>query len=368
MKSTFLNRLIFMSLAMLAATPLLAQENPAQFQARANARVAKALGYKSQWDGPTSGPAITKKNVVVMVGSDMRLPGISGLDASLKELSKSVGWQYLAFQTFGKVAQRPEAFSRALALKPSAIILAGIDAREVSKELQQAAKAKIPVIGWHAGPTPGAVEGLFTNVATDPREVGQVAALFSVVDSKGKAGVVVFTDSSDTYSVIKANTMIETVKQCQTCTLLGVEEIPFAAKPDKVKDILTGLVTRHGSRWTHVLATDDLHFNMMSTPAAQTILGTYKLQGISAGDGPPAAYQRIRSGALQIGTVPEPLKMHAHQLIDEVNRAVSKQAPSGYTTQAYLVTNQNNSFHGGPSNTFEPSNGYQSQYKKIWKK
>lgn len=370
MTSTFLNRFTAVLLAGIAiASSALAQENPALFQARANARVAQALVFPNHWDGPTTGPAIKGNNLVVMVAWDTaHLSGESTLATHLKAVTSHVGWKFLNFSCYGLAKQRPEAFSRALALKPAAIIVADIDAHELTKELKMAAAKKIPVIGWHAGPTPGAVEGLFTNVATNPQDVGQVAALLSVVNSKGKAGVVVLTDSNASYSTIKANAMADTIKQCQTCTLLGVEELPFSSTPEHVKEVLTALVAKYGSRWTHVLGTDDLYFDMLAKPAAKTIIDTYKLEGISAGDGAPGAYQRIKQGQIQSGTVPEPLQLDAWQLVDEVNRAVAGSPPSGYTTPVYLVTKQNLSFNGGPSGTFEPSNGYQAAYKNIWKK
>lgn len=370
MTSTFQKRFAaFLLTGAAMASSALAQENPALFQARANAKVAQALVFPNRWDGPTTGPAIKTNGLVIMVGWDTtHLAGESALAAHLKTVTAQVGWKFLNFSCYGLAKQRPEAFSRALALKPSAIIVADIDARDLAKEMRMATAKKIPVIGWHAGPTPGATEGLFTNVATNPQDVGQVAALLSVVNSKGKAGVVVLTDSTAAYSAIKANAMADTIKQCQTCTLLGIEEMPFSSTPEHVKEVLTALVGKYGSRWTYVLGTDDLYFDMLSKPAAKTIIDTYKLEGISAGDGAPGAYQRIKEGHVQSGTVPEPLQLDAWQLVDEVNRAVSGSPPSGYTTPVYLVTKQNISFNGGPTGTFEPSNGYQAAYKGIWKK
>jgi len=60
--------------------------------------------------------------------------------------------------------------------------------------------------------------------------------------------------------------------------------------------------------------------------------------------------------------------MQGWQLIDELNRAIAGEKPSGYATPVYLVTSQNIAFHGGPQNTFEPNNGYRNEYKKIWNK
>jgi len=125
---------------------------------------------------------------------------------------------------------------------------------------------------------------------------------------------------------------------------------------------------RHGKKWTHVIAVNDLYLDLLTAPSAATIVADNKLQAVSAGDGSASAYQRIRDKNVQIGTTPEPFTLQAWQLIDEINRAASGLSPSGYTTPIYVVTKQNLAFHGGAQNSFEPDNGYQAAYKKIWGK
>lgn len=369
MNSKSLQRLLVLALAAAAMlNAAFAQEDPALFLGRANAKVAKAMAFRNQWDGPTSGPKIEKKGLIVFIGSDFRDNAIASLANGVREASAASGWGLQVLDCYGIPSRRAEAFSRAMALKPLGIVLAGIDASEQPKELKAAAALKIPVIGWHAAIRPGPAEGLFTNIGADARESGQIAAWLSVVESKGKAGVVVFTDSAKPYSAAKANAIVEIVKHCQTCTLLGVQEIPLLATADQLQQQLAALVKRHGSHWTHAIATSDQNFDLMAAPAAAAIISANHVQAIGAGDGSSAAYQRIRNKVLQIGTIPEPLNMQGWQLVDEINRAASGDRPSGFTTSVYLVTIQNNAFHGGPKNMFEPAYGYRGEYKKIWMK
>ncbi len=115
------------------------------------------------------------------------------------------------------------------------------------------------------------------------------------------------------------------------------------------------------------LAINDLYFDFMAASLKTAKAGgTGAPYNISAGDGSVSAYQRIRAGNSQTATVPEPLKLHGWQLLDEINRAVSGEAPSGYVTPVHLVTKDNIEFDGGPSNVYDPQNDYQGAYKKIW--
>ena len=74
----------------------------------------------------------------------------------------------------------------------------------------------------------------------------------------------------------------------------------------------------------------------------------------------------MRSGNYQIGTVAEPLHEAGWQLIDELNRALAGQPPSGYVAPAHLVTKDNIRFDGGPKNIYNPDNNYQRHYQAVW--
>lgn len=342
-----------------------AQESPALFVSRANARIAKTMGFKNKWDGPVSGPKMdAKARRIIMITSDMRNTSINSLQRGLREAMAVAGWELFVMDTWSLPNKRGDAFSRAMALKPDGIILAGIDAKDTQKEISAAKAAKIPVVGWHASFKIGPTDGLFTNLGTDPKEVAQTAALLAVLDSNGKAGVVVFTDPSNLYSVAKSNEIADTIKQCQTCSLLGLEEMPLISAKDNMAGAIANLNKTHGKKWTHVIAVHDMYIDAINPASSDTD----KLQVLSAGDGSNTAYRRIRERKLQFGTVPEPLTLQSWQLVDELNRAFTGEKPSMYSTPAYVLTLQNMAYHGGPANLFDPDNGYRNEYKKIWGK
>jgi ribose transport system substrate-binding protein len=60
------------------------------------------------------------------------------------------------------------------------------------------------------------------------------------------------------------------------------------------------------------------------------------------------------------------LNLQGWQLVDELNRAISGQACSGYVTSPALVTEDGLKTSTG--NTFDPQNGYREAYSKIWGK
>jgi ribose transport system substrate-binding protein len=360
------NLLVGLLLLFFISNPLFAQENAMQAMGKANAKVAKASQRQNRWEGPTEGPKLQNKKRVVFIGGDMVNSVISDLYKGTKEAAGLAGWEVLLIDCRGACYQGAPVINQALGMKPDGIILAGVDAATQARGFAKAIEKKIPVVGWHTLSKPGPVEGLFADVGNNPREAAQIAALYGVTEANSRMGMVILTDNSTPYLAAKSTALVELIKQCENCRLLSVEELPLADAANKLQVTADDLVKRFGSKWTHVLAVDDLYFDLLEKPSVTAIIAGNKLKGISAGDGSTTAYQRLNANGLQIGTVPEPANMDGWQLVDEMNRAFSGVGPSGFVMPVHFVSGQNIAFDGGHKNMFEPENDYRNQYKKYW--
>lgn len=337
----------------------------------AKQKVAVATMTKEKWDGPTSGPKAAAGGTIVFVAGDMKNGGIVGVSKGVEEAGKAIGWNVRVIDGQGSVSGRTAALNQALALKPTGIVVGGFDTTEQKVAFDNAAKAGVPLVGWHSGEKPGPNEkaNLYANVTTVTDDVADVAASWAVADSNGKAGVVIFTDSQYAIALYKAKAMEAVIKKCNGCTVLSFEDSPISESSTRMPQLTTSLLQRFGDKWTHSLAINDLYFDFMGPSlAAAGKKGDGNPKAISAGDGSEAAYQRIRSKRYQAGTVPEPLNMQGWQVVDELNRAFNKVAWSGYMPKVHLVTADNVAKDGGPKNIFDPDNGYRDQYKRIWGK
>ena len=282
-----------------------------------------------------------------------------------------LGWDFRILDGQGSVPARTSALTQAIALNPDGIILGTIDAAEQAPIIEQAIAAGIKVVGWHAGPAPGKIEavpGIFTNITTDPLEVAKAAGLYAVVDSGGKANVILFTDSIYAIATAKTNAEKAQVEGCAGCKVLSVEDTPIGDLANRMGQLTTTLLSKYGADWTYSIAVNDLYFDFSApslTSAGIDPASGYPRQ-ISAGDGSVPAFQRIRDKQYQIATVAEPLNLHGWQTIDELNRAFAGEQPSGYVAPPHLFTPENIDKDGGDRNTYDPGNGYKDQYKKIW--
>ncbi|MCC8932785.1 substrate-binding domain-containing protein [Rhizobium sp. 'Codium 1'] len=336
----------------------------------AMAEVQKYAGEKTAWDGPTSGPTAASAKKVVVLAADMKNGGILGVTNGIEEAAAKIGWDVTVLDGAGSVQSRAGAFGQALALKPDGIIINGFDAVEQQAALKQACDAGIPMVSWHAGPVigPDPANCLFANVSTDAMEVSAAAGKWAFADAGGKPGVVIFTDSTYAIAIAKADKIKETIEKLGG-TVLEYVDTPIADTSNRMPTLTTSLLQKYGAGWTHALAINDIYFDFMGPSlAAAGIPGDGAPKAVAAGDGSESAYQRIRSDQYQAVTVAEPLNLQGWQLIDELNRAVSKVEWSGYTSPLHVVTKANISSDGGDKNIFDPGNGYRDQYAKIWGK
>ncbi|MBG0856993.1 substrate-binding domain-containing protein [Streptomyces spinoverrucosus] len=336
----------------------------------AYARARTAVGQAEQtglaWTGPTTGPAATSGKTIVYVAQTMTNPGVAGAAEGVREAARVIGWNVRVIDGGGTPAGIQAAMSEAVALRPSGIVIGGFDPNSTSRQVARANSARIPLIGWHAVASPGPSERprLFTNVTTRVEDVAAISAQWIISHSGGRAGVVLITDASIPFARDKSELIRKELATCSGVRLLAQENIPIPDASSRIPREIASLLARFQDRWTHSVAINDLYF-ADAAPAfrAAGTPGSGPPFNIGAGDGSPAAFQRIDSGQYQAATVPEPLSLQGWQIVDEFNRAFSDRPASGYVAPVHLTTADN--VNG--ATTWDPP-GYREGYRKIWGK
>jgi ribose transport system substrate-binding protein len=322
------------------------------------------------WTGPRSGPRAQGGKRIALVNEDLRNGGILAVDDGVVEAAKVIGWTVRVFDSGGTPSGRKKMLADALDTRPDGLIIFGGDARELTPWLQPFAQQGIPIVGWHvaarAGPVPGTPIAM--NVSTDPLEVARVTALAAIVQSGGQAGVVVFTDTNYELPRTKAEAMAAVVRGCAGCTLLEVRDVPISRNAELMPGATRELLARHGKRWTHALAINDIYFDYAAPVLTQAALASNAISMLSAGDGSESAFLRIRKRTFQTGTVAEPLNLHGWQLVDELNRLFAGEHVTGTVFPVHLVTSENVDQDGGDRLLYDPANGYRDIYRRIWQR
>jgi ribose transport system substrate-binding protein len=337
----------------------------------AQAAVNASIHPSTKWDGPTTGPKPATGKFIAVVAGSLQNGGVIGVDQGIQAAAKVLGWKVEIFDGQNSATGEAAAFSQAIAVKPDGIAVVGFPYQFVLSGAQQAKAAGIPVVGWHGSGDPGpTADGLlFTNVSSSTIAIGKLAGQAALVAQDGHAHVAILTDKSIPQTVEKAKAIEDAVDACSTSSTLAVDSFPFESITTESPQLVTALLQRYPGKITDIFSINDLSFDA-SVPALSSagITASGEPHLISAGDGSESAFQRIRDGQYQTGTVAEPLHSHGWQVIDEFNRAFAGDKPSGYVTQPHLVVKANVDLYGGKSNYYDPPNGYEAAYKKIWGK
>ena len=334
--------------------------------ASAKQAVSTAEYVNTPWTGPTTGPQAVPGKSIVYVAQTMTNPGAAGAASGAQEAAKVIGWKLHIIDGHGTSAGIQAAFSQAIDLKPSGIVIGGFDPESAAQQVQRANAAGIPLIGWHAVAAPGPSKSpkLLDNITTRVEDVAKISADWIIARSNGRAGVVVFTDATIPFAKKKSELIKKELATCSDVKLLSYEQIPIPEANSRTIPAVSSLLSRLGSKWTYSAAINDLYFDD-AAPALRAAgkQGAGAPFNIGAGDGDPSAFQRINGSQFQAATVPEPLSEQGWQIIDEFNRAFAGKHLSGYVAPVHITTAANS---GGALSW--DADGYRAAYRKIWSK
>ncbi|MFI6764605.1 substrate-binding domain-containing protein [Streptomyces sp. NPDC050355] len=332
--------------------------------ARAKAAVAQAEKTGRTGNGPTGGPEAVSGKKIIYVAQTMNNPGVAGAAEGVEEAAKAIGWDVRVIDGQGTPAGIQAAFSQAIALKPSGIVIGGFDPHLTSQQVAKANAEHIPLVGWHAVDSPGPSKDpeLFSNVTTRVGDVASISADWIIAHSHGNAGVVVFTDASIPFARNKSELIKKELATCPGVRILAEENIPISDTSSRTPQEVSSLLSRFPAAWTHSVAINDVYF-ADAAPALRAARkkGAGAPFNIGAGDGDPSAFQRINSRQFQAATVPEPFGQQGWQILDEFNRAFSGAPASGYVAPVHIATAANSR----GATTWDPP-GYRAVYRKIW--
>lgn len=332
------------------------------------ATVGKATGPTDKWYGPTSGPAPAAAQNVVCVEYLAQDITAATWCRGVTEGAAKLGWKSTVIDGRGTADGLRSALQQAIALQPNGIVLASVDAQSNIGLLKEASSAGIKLIGIHsvAGPGPAPDVYLFTNITYDPVGQATLAASYAIADSHGTAQMIVVTDTQYAIARAKADAAQATIKACATCKMLEYVSTPVGSGNQNMPGLFTSWVQKYPNPF-YVYTVSDAGFFDPGVPALRTggVPPTGRVSLIGS-DGSPAAYQRIKTGEYELGTIPEPAALQGWQAIDELNRAINGAPPSGFVQPLHIITHDNVGTDINADGIYEPTVDYKAQYAKVW--
>lgn len=348
-----------------------------------NPVVKQAIAYTeahtipaTKWYGPSSGPKLKPHQKIVYIPTDATNELSYTWGEDILAIAKKIGWSATMIDGKGTQSGWDAAMTEALALKPNAIIYSA-NAPSLVTFNKEAKASGIAIIGLHATAYAGAAPqyDVYDNVTTQPNAIGETEAEYAIAASCGTAKAIIEYDSTYAVATVKAFAIRAAIERCTTCKLLAFVNSPLAELSTLQPGLCSSWVSKYGTGWWALTIYDGVwDYCVPSLKAAGVSPSAVHLIG---SDGTSSAYNRMRTGAYQVATVPEPAQMQAYIAIDEANRAILGlkpdygSGPGEWVQPAYLAFDQagngsNLSIAGGAKDQYYPENGYAQRFLSQW--
>ena len=158
-----------------------------------------------------------------------------------EQYAKSEGWTVSVADTAGDFGLLVSRIEDAVAQKVDAIVLGMGDPVQMTKGLEAAAAAKIPVFGLDAGVT----KGVLLNVTSDNTDLGYKSAEKLAKAINGKGNVILFTHDPHPGVRARAAGAAETLKKYPDITIIEKIHIEVPGPVENARKVMEDLLTAH---------------------------------------------------------------------------------------------------------------------------
>lgn len=283
-------------------------------------------------------PSATAKKRVAVVTPYMANETTKYVIDKFKTEAEAKGWEVTVTDTAGDFNMLVSRIEDAVSQKADAIVLGMGDPAQMTKGLEAAQKANIPVFGLDAGVT----EGVMLNVTSDNSDLGKSSAdaLAKAIGEKGN--VIMFTHDPHPGVRERAAAAEEALKAYPNITIIEKKHIDVPGPVDNARKITEDLLNAHAEAesiagiWA---GWDEPALGAyQATQAANR--AEIKIVGI---DGTPFARAEIAKGGSFIGSVAQDFDGMAVKLTELINQHFQGQKPTDqwYKIPGELVTKDN---------------------------
>lgn len=158
-----------------------------------------------------------------------------------KQYAEAEGWKVSVSDTAGDFSLLVSRIEDAVTQKVDAIVLGMGDPVQMTKGLEAAAAAGIPVFGLDAGVT----DGVLLNVTSDNTDLGEASAKALAEGIGGKGNVIMFTHDPHPGVRERAVGAAETLKQYSNITIIEKKHIDVPGPVDNARKLMEDLLTAH---------------------------------------------------------------------------------------------------------------------------
>lgn len=300
-----------------AATRALIEQAKAQIAA-----AGKPLSFTPP--GPSIDVSKLKGKSVLVVSVDQRIPALAEVAAAVQEAGPLAGIKVGIFDAKSDVSRMLQGVQQAIR-EDNAVILLGIPIALVGGPLKQAAKAKVPAVSvLNNEPRPNAPgqgagdPNVYASTAPSYFKGGQLVADKAVIDTGGKANVVIFNTSEITPAKDVVAGQRSVYGRCTTCKV-KLNDTPLAQWATKLTPKAESEIRRDGSVNYLTPIFDGM---AIFVTAGVDQAGAGSRVKVAAFNATPAALQLIQNGATMTADPGQPNGWTGWAALDQAMRGM----------------------------------------------
>ena len=319
--------------------------------------------------GPAFDAAKLRGKKVMFLSLAQAVPAIAQAAAATQQAGKLVGINVDVFDTKGNVSLMQQGIQQAINTHESAIILLGIPLDVTANALQKAHAAGITLVSelnnqpTAGAPGQGAGPNVFGSTGPDRTVSGELLACKAVVDTQGKANVVIFGDDELTTAAPPEVAGMEAIlKQCTGCTYKK-NSTPTASWQTDLPSKAASTV-QSDPRVNYLLPLyDGMAIFMVSGVKSGGAGSRVKIASFNAA---PAGLSMIKSGGPLVADPGQPNTWMAWQGLDQAMRGMLGLAPGRPDVPIRFFDKSNLQALDVNNEAALFGNGYDAGFRQLW--
>lgn len=354
----------------LALAGLLVFSMQASAQSPADIAKERLLPYRELPQFVAPGPAFDAKacmagKKLMSIPNSSANPFVKNINNAMKDVAKKVGFEFMEWQNQGQLTQWVQGVNYAVDNKFDLIdMIGGTDPKVLGPQIKRAQDAGIKVVASHYSGFEQTLPNGVAAVPIDYRKAGQLIADWAIMDTKGKANVLVVISSE----VFSTESMVEGIKAefaeiCPDCKY-KIQNVPVTEWSTKIQPTVQSELLRDPSI-NYILPIYD-SMSQFIVPAI-TLTGKQDSVKIATFNGTPFVIGLIQQGKVEMD-IGENLDWIAHAVLDAEMRMLCGLEQIKDPKIPFFIFDKDNASTAGTPPKLSTGYGeaYLEGYNKLW--
>lgn len=281
--------------------------------------------------GPPLDAAKLKGKTIAIQMVDGRIGAIRDVADAVQRAAAKAGLKTTIFDAQSSPVRMQQGFQEAINNGADAIVNDGNVVKIIANQIKAAKDKGIPTVEAINSPPVAGVPGqgsdpnTYGNVAPDSFLTGQLSAATAIVNTNGKAQVVIMNTSEVSASPTIVKGMKDALEKCPSCSIVQITDTPLEQWSTAITGLTTTIVRSHPN--VNYLLPIYSDMGIFAAAGIQQAGATGKVH-IASFNGTPAAQALVKKGDIYAANTAQDNEWIGWAVVDQAMRGMLKMEPA----------------------------------------